>query len=482
MFILLLSAEVPRGDSKVEEGASPLPPCGVDMELEFFNDIALPVVESLIFLIFFVALASKRDFIKTNVLKCIIFIVFYVILGKFISEYLPVGYHTIVVLVATILLLSFITRTNVYNSAIILVIASLYIIVIDMIISIAYVAVLGMDVNELMNHLVYYSMFACSSKIVQVVLTIILYKVNHDKIRINLFKSNNNQYMFAVLQILLMSLFIGSINYNLENIKDKSIYNIMLVLLFVLSLVLSVFDIREREQMLNLLHKKKNLEDYVKNLEDVINVIRKEKHDFMNHIQTIFAICKLAKPNAIDRIGNYLNKLTTDLNSTYRFYETGNDYIDGLLAIKSHTCFEKDIDLAVQIGADFTLADADESDFAGIVGNIVNNSIECFRGLPEDYEKKIDFITSIENNQFYLRIINNGPEIPKQAANLIFERGFTSKSDSSDHGFGLFIARQLAVKNKGSISVDSNPDRTMFIISFNAKEKVNADNSQCVVV
>lgn len=452
------------------------------MGVEFINEIALSLIESWIYLLFYISWAAKRDFIKTNKLKCIIFIIFYVTLSSWISSYLPIGYHTMGILLATILLLSFITRTNAYNAAVIIVVTILFIAIIDTVISTIFVAVLGMELNGLINHPVYYPMFAWTSKAFQVALAILLYKLNHGKLKINLIKSNNSQYMFAALQLLLMALFIVSINYSVGDIKDKSLYNIMLVFLYVLSLVLSIFDIREREQMLNVLNKKKNLEEYVKNLEDVINVIRREKHDFMNHIQTVYAICKLSKPNALDSIGNYLKRLTTDLSSSYRFYETGNDYIDGLMAIKSHTCFENDIDLTVKINADFALAETDESDVAGVVGNILNNSIECLQTLSENHEKKIEFITYIENNKFYLMVANNGPEIPIQNANIIFEKGFTSKSNSSEHGFGLFIARQLVVKNKGTINVFSKSDRTEFVVAFNVKEDLNADNSQCAIV
>ena len=480
--IPFLPTRMPGGASKIEGGDYPSFYLGdVDMDLKKFNEIILIVVESLIFLLFYISLVSKRDFIQSNKLKSIIFSVFYVTLAYWISSYLPIGYYTIAIMLATILLLSFITRTNVYNAAIIVVITTLFIVIIDTIISVIFVAALRMELKELMNSPSYYSIFAWCSKIVQVTLAVLFYRMNHEKLKINLLKSNNSQYMFAALQLLLMALFIGSINYSVGEIKDKAVYNIMLVFMYVLSLVLAIYDIREREQMLKVLHKEKSLEEYIKNLEDVINVIRREKHDFLNHIQTVYAICKLKKPNALDNISNYLKRLTTDLNSSYRFYETGNDYIDGLLAIKSHTCFENSIDFSVKIGAHFTMADTDESDVAGVVGNIINNSIECLQALPENQNKKIEFVTYMENDMFYLMISNNGPEIPKQNVNLIFERGFTSKSDTSEHGFGLFIARQMVMKNNGSIYVTSECDWTEFVIRFNVRENINEGNNQCVI-
>ncbi len=452
------------------------------MNFRFINDIALTSIESLIYMAFYVKLSANRDFIQTNKLKCVIFITFYVILTYWITSYLPLGIYSVGVVLATIFLLSFITKTNVYNAAVIIFIAFLFIAIIDTIVSVIYVAILRISLNELLNHPVYYPLFAWTSKSIQIVAILILYKYGSDRLKISISKSNNSQYMFAVLQLLLMALFIASINISISEVQDKALYNIMLVALYVLTLILSIFDIKEREQMLMVVNKKKILDEYVKNLEDVINVIRREKHDFMNHMQTIYAICKLGKSNALESIDNYVKRLSSDLALSYKFYETGNDYIDGLLAIKSHTCFEKEIELCVDICTQFSMADADESDIAGILGNILNNAIECLQPLPESYDKKIRIITDTEQNKFLLKIINNGPEIPQMMINNIFEKGVTSKSDSEEHGLGLFIVRQITQKNKGTISVSSKQGKTEFIVSFNAKEGLNASSGKCAVI
>ncbi len=452
------------------------------MNLKIANDIALVLVEAFIFLVFYITLASKKGFLKEEKLKWIIFIVFYVALTTWNTAYLPLGLHTVATLVTTILILSFVTRSNVYNAAIIIIVTGLFISIIDIVVSSVYTAVLGLDINEILQHPVYYPVFTWTSKAVQILLTLAIFLSKNEKLRINILKSNNSQYMFAVIQLFLMSLFIASIYISMGTVKDKSLYVILMAVLYVLSLILSLFDIKEREQMRNVLNRKRSLEEYVKNLEDVINVIRREKHDFMNHIQTIYAICKLGKPNALETVDNYLKRLTTDLSMSYRFYETGNDYIDGLLAIKSHTCFENDIELSVNVAANFTMAKADESDIAGIVGNILNNSIECLQNFREEIIKKIEFNTYIEKDKFYMIIANNGPEIPRHLIHAIFEKGITSKIDHADHGFGLYIARQLAAKNSGTIDVFSRPERTEFVMVFPVKEEMNANNSQCVAV
>jgi two-component system, LytTR family, sensor histidine kinase AgrC len=427
------------------------------------------VIEAFIFLLSYMTLTSIRGFFKANKLKCILFVIFYAFFAYWASTYLPIGLHTACIAIFTILILSFITRTSVYNSTVVILIIGLVIALTDTLISSLYIAVFKVDLNILMNYnTVYYLVFTSTSKLIQIIIFILLYKSNLKWLKIHIFKDNSTQYLFIVIQLFLMALFMYSVNYNIgANISIKS-YNFFLASLFILSIILAFFDIKERETLLKLSHKRRSLEEYVKNLEDVINVIRREKHDFMNHINTVFAICRLSKPNSLELIGNYLGKLINNLHSSYKFYETGNIYVDGLLAMKSNVCFENDLVLMVDIGADFKYADADECDIAGIVGNIINNAIESLlKSLNTD--KKIFFETLIENNLFYIRIRNNGPEIPGNHLNRIFENGFTTKTDNSDHGFGLFITKQLVTKNQGKIFVTSDKNESVFSIVFKVR-------------
>ena len=69
-----------------------------------------------------------------------------------------------------------------------------------------------------------------------------------------------------------------------------------------------------------------------------------------------------------------------------------------------------------------------------------------------------------------LRVSNTGDEIPPEALPHIFDRFYrvdesrTHKDNS--YGLGLAIAKGLAEKNNGSISVTSQNGRTEFTLSL----------------
>ncbi|MDF2505987.1 ATP-binding protein, partial [Clostridium sp.] len=79
--------------------------------------------------------------------------------------------------------------------------------------------------------------------------------------------------------------------------------------------------------------------------------------------------------------------------------------------------------------------------------------------------------TFIEDKKFYIEISNNGDMISEDIQDKIFNRGFSTKTKKSyDHGFGLYIIKQLIKQNNGNISLESTPERTKFLIEFQIKE------------
>ena len=78
-------------------------------------------------------------------------------------------------------------------------------------------------------------------------------------------------------------------------------------------------------------------------------------------------MCTLNKPDTVTKIGSYINKLSGRLINAYHFYNTGNDYVDGMLAVKSSLAFEYDI----RFEADFKASLKDLSMTADPWGNVL---------------------------------------------------------------------------------------------------------------
>jgi signal transduction histidine kinase len=86
--------------------------------------------------------------------------------------------------------------------------------------------------------------------------------------------------------------------------------------------------------------------------------------------------------------------------------------------------------------------------------------------------KGIIHIRAHENEeQITIHISNNGPQIPKDIRDKIFEKFFTTKESSRGTGLGLNIVRQVMDEHRGQVSVVSEEDLTTFIFNFPKKTK-----------
>jgi signal transduction histidine kinase len=92
--------------------------------------------------------------------------------------------------------------------------------------------------------------------------------------------------------------------------------------------------------------------------------------------------------------------------------------------------------------------------------NIIHNACDAMNG-----QGIITIRTRSENNGVVVEIEDNGPGIPEDIQGRIFDPFFTTKEPGHGTGIGLNISYNIIVyKHKGSITVDSQPGRTVFSV------------------
>lgn len=95
--------------------------------------------------------------------------------------------------------------------------------------------------------------------------------------------------------------------------------------------------------------------------------------------------------------------------------------------------------------------------------NIVFNALDVLSQYRDDPTIQIKCYR-IEKNCVKILISNNGPMIPEQQLNTIFEPFVTTKKLGT--GLGLFVCREIIEKHKGTLTCQSIPDQTNFIITL----------------
>ncbi|UQZ90337.1 hypothetical protein C4J81_14440 [Deltaproteobacteria bacterium Smac51] len=104
-----------------------------------------------------------------------------------------------------------------------------------------------------------------------------------------------------------------------------------------------------------------------------------------------------------------------------------------------------------------------------IINNLVINSVEAMSGGPEG--GRIEVVSHLEGDNYLIEVADNGPGIPEDLLDCIFEPGFSTKFDprtgAMSTGIGLVHVKNIVETHSGGrIQVESGPDGARFRISL----------------
>lgn len=448
--------------------------------LEFIDEFIFRAVEAMTILLFNMFFLERKNFLKDNKFKSLFFIVFFALFSYWATKYIPKGLHTVVHMVMQTVLISYILQSNIYSVAVSTALYNIMAVSVEVIVLSVMIAITGINIIGFNNsyEIKFYGLLTI--RVILLGIIYILYKKNIKIFKFNIMRKEYSSITIALFNVSIMIPVIIASVYFVPDKNNSLIYTIFILLIFLLTIILNMLDFKEREKMLKIKHKFEAQDDYVKNMETVIDIIRREKHDFVNHLNTILAICALKKPDSLEKIKEYIAKLTNSLVSSYQFYNTGNDYIDGLLAVKSNYAFENGIKMNVCFEAPLSIVDSDSSDLISIFGNLIDNAFEAMSSLSKSEDKKLTLRTYTSDGKYHVSISNNGPAISEIDLPKIFDNGYSTKTEGQkERGYGLYITRQLVKRNSGNIDVYSTDGKTEFILDFSLKsEEIKQSNKE----
>lgn len=132
-----------------------------------------------------------------------------------------------------------------------------------------------------------------------------------------------------------------------------------------------------------------------------------------------------------------------------------NDWAEELAVELEKQGVELQIDMN---GGDHIYVSVDRDSFKRVLSNIIQNSLK-YMDKPE---RRIIVRTRVEAGSFMLSIADNGPGIPAEAIEHIFERFYRAEqsrnTNTGGSGLGLAIAKQIIVEHGGAVYADCNED------------------------
>ncbi|WP_367179358.1 sensor histidine kinase [uncultured Clostridium sp.] len=432
------------------------------------REIILDIFEALILLGVFSFLTNQKKYIIENKIKTGLFCIIYVVTTYLSTIYFNNNlYHTLFTIVISILLLIFITKTNLYSSIIIFSLFFTIIFVTETLTQFIEMFILKVGLTQILTISKYELIFIVGSKSLQILVLIILLKYNVFSNKIKLFNREKSLFSEFLIELGIFSLFLFILLFSVLDIENNKTYDTLIFSAFFIFSLIAFIHLKENEKLININNKYKVQEYQISNMEEILNIIRQEKHDYANHINVIQALCCLNKPNTVERIKEYVSKLSDIIHLSFSYLDTGNDYLDGLLSIKNNYATQNGIDFKVLIDESFSLLRIREDELISIISNIIDNAFEALRLKSLDENKEISITTFLDDKKFCIQIADNGDGIPEEIINKIFEKGYSTKTkEKGDHGYGLYITRQLVEHNNGIISVERTTLKTKFLIEF----------------
>lgn len=201
---------------------------------------------------------------------------------------------------------------------------------------------------------------------------------------------------------------------------------------------------------------------HIDNLQEMLQVIKGQRHDFVNHIQVVYGLLNLKE---INKARNYISKLYRDVQVSGDILHLGIPELSALLLVKTGAAAGKGISLSMDIETSLAAIQVSSLDLVAVVGNLINNALEAVENM-EPMDREVKFHIFAESG-FYVIQVHNSGTIPEGIHDRLFESGFSTRGDSEERGIGLASVKYLAEKYKGKVVLESSPDRgTCFTVYY----------------
>ncbi|WP_187434381.1 sensor histidine kinase [Paenibacillus methanolicus] len=200
---------------------------------------------------------------------------------------------------------------------------------------------------------------------------------------------------------------------------------------------------------------------YVDEMNLLFNNIREQRHDFVNHINTIHALAQVQK---YDELRAYTQEVVGEIHDINQMLNIGNPPLAALIQSKLVQAQRKEIRFTYAFSNMSAFPEGVRSvDFVRMLGNLIDNAFdEVAKVEPE--RRTVELTGAIEAGRLRF-VVRNAGSIDAAVMDRMFEAGVTSKPEGRNSGLGLPITLAIVKRYKGTIKVE-NDDGVTFTIEI----------------
>ncbi len=430
-------------------------------------EVFFTALEGLIFITGFAAISNRKEFLTNNRLRVLGFIFIYTIYTYWLTLFLPNGFQTIPVLLLTCLILNYLFSGKLLRSSIKGFLVLIIISVIEYSLSVLVMIIFQISINDLVNN--DFFMFVCSimAKVLELGAVVVIYRLNINIAWLNENNVKQSQYKQILIIISTVLFFMVAINVYITGVSENHImYNIFSFTIYILLILSLGFAFREGSKLELLQYANDFKKENIQQLIEFNELVAKERHEYKNHLNTIYGLCTLNKQDMSERIRHYINNYANNSLTKNIGINSGNDFVDAIINVKFNNALGKGIEISADFEEPLPTAGIDEDAAVTVISNIIENAIESLVNF--DRENKFVKVKAFsKDNKYMLSISNNGPKIPEQDMKKIFNAGYSTKDNASKtRGFGLSIVSNELMRCGGVLSVNSSEEITEFLFTF----------------
>lgn len=190
-------------------------------------------------------------------------------------------------------------------------------------------------------------------------------------------------------------------------------------------------------------------------LDDLNVQLRKQRHDFLNHLQVVYSLVDMKES---DEAIKYIETVYGQMHRLSAGMKTNKPAINALLQAKLANAEQHGVQLELDVTSPYAELPMNDWELCRVLGNLIDNGMDAMQGM-QNPQMKVELYEDLKSYGF--KVSNNGPEIPPQMCARIFGTGFTTKS--AGHGLGLSIVKEIMENNGGDVSVSSTMQETAFV-------------------
>ncbi|MDO6561865.1 sensor histidine kinase [Amphritea sp. 1_MG-2023] len=185
--------------------------------------------------------------------------------------------------------------------------------------------------------------------------------------------------------------------------------------------------------------------------------LRSQSHEYSNKLHTIAGLIQIgATDQALQLIGQESQSHQALIKLLMK--AVPDPILAGCLLGKYNRAREMGLTLEIDPESEMTsLPDTlPREQLVSILGNLIDNALEATLNYRGSDAKVLLSMTDLGNDLIF-EIEDQGPGIPPEQQDKIFEKGFSSKGNDG-HGYGLHLVKGLLDKLSGTIIIESGND------------------------